>query len=89
MRKIHKFYNELDRTTSKHKKNKHLLLVPGDFNAKTGSGHAFYPENIGKHGKGHLNTNGEHLRNMQKQTILCLQTLFSHTSLLVVPPGPR
>ena len=51
----------------------------GDFNAKTGSGHTHYPENIGKYGKGHLNSNGEHLLQYAKENDLVLtNTIFPH-----------
>ena len=33
------FYSEQEKITSQHVKDKHFLLVMGDFNAKTGSGH--------------------------------------------------
>ena len=73
------FYNELDRLTSVHKKDKHLLLILGDFNAKTGSGYRRYPENMGRFGKGLLNSNGEHLLDFAKENDLVLtNTLFQH-----------
>ena len=72
------FYNELDKVTCQHKKDKHLLLVVGDFNAKPGSGHERFPENIGKFGKGHLNSNGEQLLQYAKENELVLtNTLFN------------
>ena len=52
------FYNILDGTISKES-NGTLLIVAGDFNAKTGSGHERYPHIIGKYGKGKINDNGE------------------------------
>ena len=73
------FYRNLDQITSKHNKDKHLLLVLGDFNAKTGSGHGLYPENISKYGKGHINSNGQHLLDYAKENRLVLiNTLFLH-----------
>ena len=73
------FYSELEKITLKHVKDKHLLLVIGDFNAKTGSGHTHFPNNIGKYGKGHLNSNGEHLLQYAKENNLVLtNTLFPH-----------
>ena len=63
--------------TSKNAKNKHLLLILGDFNAKTGSGHKLYPNNIGQYGKGHLNLNDEHFLEYTKENNLILtKTLF-------------
>ena len=70
------FYNELDKVTCQHKEDKHLLLVLGDFNAKTGSGHERFPENIGKFGKGHLNSNGEQLLQYPKENELVLTNTF-------------
>ena len=73
------FYDELDKITLQYKKDKHFLLVLGDFNAKTGSGHSIYPENVGKCGKGHLNSNGEWLLHYAKENGLVLtNTLFQH-----------
>ena len=65
--------------TSKNAKNKHLLLILGDFNAKTGSAHKLYPNNIGQYGKGHLNSNDENLLEYTKENNLILtKTLFYH-----------
>ena len=73
------FYNELENATHAHKSNKHLLLVLGDFNAKTGSGHHSFPNNIGKYGKGQINSNGESLLEYAKENNLILtNTLFPH-----------
>ena len=73
------FYCQLEQVTSKQRKNKHLLLVLGDFNAKTGSGHTLYPENIDKYGKGHINSNGEYLLDYAKDNHLVItNTLFPH-----------
>ena len=72
-------YNDLDKVTSQHKKNKHLLLVLGDLDAKTESGHARFPDNIGKYGKGHLKNNGEQLLQYAKENDLVLpNALFPH-----------
>ena len=65
--------------TSKHAKNKDLLLDLGDFNAKTGSGRKLYPNNIAQYGKGHLNSNDENLLEYTKENNLVLtNTLFYH-----------
>ena len=80
-------YNKLEKVTWKHAKNKHLLLILGDFNAKTGSGQKLYPNNIGQNGKGHLNLNGEHPKKReQKKTNLYLPPHYSITSSLIEPP---
>ena len=67
--------------TSKHAKNKDLLLVLGDFNAKTGSGHKLYPNNIAQYGKGHLNSNGEDLLEYTKENNLVLSNILFHHKL--------
>ena len=73
------FYDVLNKLTNDQKKNKHFLLVLGDFNAKTGSGHTQFPENIGKYGKGHMNSSGECLLEYAKENNLVLtNTLFQH-----------
>ena len=73
------FYNELEKVTSKHAKNKHLLLILGDFSVKTGSGHKLYPNKIGQYGKDHLKSNGENLQEYTKENNLVLtNTLFYH-----------
>ena len=62
-----------------HKKDTHFLLILGDFNAKTVSGHSNYPENVVKFGKGHLNSNVEWLLDYAKENGLVLtNTLFQH-----------
>ena len=74
-----KFYEPPDEMIRKHKKDKHMLFLLGDMNAKTGSGHYEYPENIGKYGKGKLNNNGEFLLDLARDNKLILtNTLFPH-----------
>ena len=69
----------LRKTVKTHKLDKHALLVIGDFNAKTGSGHNQYPENMGKYGKGKINSSGEFLMELAKENNLILtNTLFPH-----------
>ncbi len=56
-----------------------LLFIAGDFNAKTGSGVTDYPENIGKHGKGIINSSGKQLLETCKLHNLILgNTIFEH-----------
>ena len=56
-----------------------LTLVCGYFNAKTGSGHHQFPANIGRFGKGPINSSGECLA-MLANTIkyVLSNTLFDH-----------
>ena len=73
------FYEILDKTIKTYNKSKHVLMILADMNAKTGSGHHHYPENIGKYGKGELNSNGEQLLDLSKENNLILtNTLFPH-----------
>ena len=54
-------------------------MVIGDFNAKTGSGYKDFPYNMGRFGKGHLNSNGLHLLEYAKENQLYLtNTTFQH-----------
>ena len=72
------FYDQLDSLISKSK-NKDNVIILGDFNAKTGTGYKFYKENMGKFGKGNLNSNGEHLLEFANRNRLILtNTLFRH-----------
>ena len=66
------FYDQLNSLTSEHKSNKHLLLVIGDFNAKTGSAYPRFSESMGKFGKGNSSSNGEHLFEHAMQNDLML-----------------
>jgi len=56
-----------------------MLIVAGDFNAKTGSRHKNYPEGVGSFGKGEMNSNGKHLVEMGMSNKLILtNTQFYH-----------
>ena len=56
------FYEQL--ASEIHKTpNKNFLITLRDFNAKTGSGHNEFSEQIGKYGKGKMNSTGR-TRNM-------------------------
>ena len=56
-----------------------ILMVIGDFNAKTGSGYAEYRQEMGPHGKGDLSNNGRALLEFANQQHLVLtNTLFQH-----------
>ena len=72
------FYEQLDSTVSNFSK-RDLVVVVGDFNAKTGSGKKDYPSNIGQFGKGKLNENGKRLLELaNKQDLELANTLFQH-----------
>ena len=72
------FYEQLDNAIFKTN-SRSLLIVAGDFNAKTGSAYKQYPENMGAFGKGELNSNGEHLLDIcRKNELVITNTLFYH-----------
>ena len=56
-----RYYEELDTLINKTNNHQSLLVVAGDFNAKTGSAYKQYPENLGNFGKGQITINGEYL----------------------------
>ena len=72
------FYDDLEdvvRSTS----NRDQLIVAGDFNAKTGREWKSYPENIGRYGKGEMNSNGKELLEFcHRQNLVLTNTLFKH-----------
>ena len=73
------FYRTLTQVTLKVDKSRHMIVTIGDFNAKTGSGYRIYPENMGKYGKGLMNSNGEYLLEYTKEFDLYLtNTTFPH-----------
>ena len=75
------YYEELDSIIATIP-SRSVLVIAGDFNAKTGSGHRQYPENIGKFGKGHMNENGEALLDLANHHNLVLtNTKFPHKLL--------
>ena len=72
------FYDQLREVCKSVSRRKPLYLL-GDFNAKTGSSHADYPEAVGKYGKGATNSNGEALLQFATEFDLVLtNTLFDH-----------
>ena len=74
------FYNELNSVVTTVRK-RNFLLVAGDFNAKTGSAFSdqIYTRNIGKYGKGEVNSNGYQLLEFAKTNDLKLtNTFFKH-----------
>ncbi len=56
-----------------------FVTIGGDFNAKTWSGFQHHKENMGRFGRGEVNTNGEHLLEFAARHDLVLtNTLFQH-----------
>jgi hypothetical protein len=72
------FYEQLEGAISRVPK-KHFLIVAGDFNAQTGSGHKDFPDNVGRFGKGFMNSSGRRLLETCLQYDLVItNTLFQH-----------
>ncbi len=72
------FYEELECTIKKVSK-RNALAVIGDFNAKTGTGWKEFPDEMGKFGKGQMNSNGRLLLECMKANDMILtNTLFKH-----------
>ena len=72
------FYRDLDSVIQSISKRNFLTIV-GDFNGKTGSGYEHCRENMGKFGKGEMNSNGEYLLELAARHDLVLtNTLFEH-----------
>lgn len=72
------FYETLDYQI-RNVSNRDFLFIAGDMNAKTGSGHHQYPSNIGRYGKGIMNSNGQCLADLAVQNELVLtNTFFKH-----------
>ncbi len=72
------FYKDLDSVIQGVNKC-NFLTIGGDFNAKTGSGYEHHKENMGRFGRGDLNSNGEQLLELAARHDLVLtNTLFQH-----------
>ena len=72
-----KFYTKLD-SILRNISNRYIVIIAGDFNAKTGSAskNKIYQAVIGKYGKGQVNTNGTHLLNFSSINKLKLVNMF-------------
>ena len=56
-----------------------MLIICGDMNVKTGSGHQLYPSVIGKYGKGQTNNNVQQLNETcSRNEIYITNTFFDH-----------
>ena len=73
-----RFYDDLEdvvRTVS----SRDYMIIAGDFNAKTGREWEAYPDNIGRYGKGEVNSNGKELLEFcNRQGLILTNTLFRH-----------
>ena len=59
--------------------NRNIVIVAGDFNAKTGTAHNNFPEVIGKYDKGKTNKNGEYLIDLcLRNNLILSNTQFQH-----------
>ena len=74
------FYTKLDSILRKIS-NRHIVIIAGDFNAKTGSAskNKIYQAVIRKYGKGQVNTNGTHLLNFSSiDNLKLVNRFFKH-----------
>lgn len=72
------FYDELEAVVRSVSKRDYLIIL-GDFNAKTGKAWKDHQENMGKYGKGELNSNGKELLDFcNRQNLVLTNTLFRH-----------
>lgn len=56
-----------------------MLIIGGDFNAKTGSAYNKYPNNMGRYGKGKLSDNGYELLDLcSRNDLILTNTKFKH-----------
>ena len=71
-------YEEIEKIITKTP-NRDMIFLTGDFNAKVGSDNRDYPENIGKYGKGMINSSGKVLlETCQRNNLIVTNTLFPH-----------
>ena len=89
------FYTKLD-SILRNISNRHIVIIAGDFNAKTGSAakNKIYQAVIRKYGKGQVNTNGTHLLNFSSiNNLKLVNTLFKHKPTHIktwtLPETPR
>jgi exonuclease III len=76
--KREEFYEALE-SAIKAVSKRSILMITGDFNAKTGSAHKKYPNHVGKYGKGQVNENGETLlETAQRNNLVLTNTTFQH-----------
>ena len=72
------FYDELE-SVVRSVSNRNYMIIAGDFNAKTGREWDRYPQNIGRYGKGDINSNGKELLEFcNRQNLILTNTLFRH-----------
>ena len=70
--------DQLDKTV-KNISSRNIVLILGDSNAKTGSGWSEFPGNMGKFGKGLINSSGRILLEfLAKQDMFLTNTTFNH-----------
>jgi exonuclease III len=72
------FYSQLE-SLIKTVRRRNILIIAGDFNAKTGSAYLEYARNMGMYGKGWLNSNGKELLDLaHRNDLLLTNTIFQH-----------
>ncbi|XP_071944676.1 craniofacial development protein 2-like [Antedon mediterranea] len=73
-----RFYDEVQEALNEAK-NRDILILAGDMNAKTGDSHHDYPQCVGRYGKGKTNNNGTQLVECALRNNLVLtNTMFKH-----------
>ncbi|KAM7166303.1 craniofacial development protein 2-like [Macrochelys suwanniensis] len=72
------FYDQLDTIIRSIPKEEHLVL-PGDFNARVGADHDFWPTCLGKFGIGEMNENGQRLLELCSYHDLSITNSFFQT----------
>ena len=89
------FYTKLD-SILRNIRNRHIVTMAGDFNAKTGSAFKskIYQAVIEKYGKGQVNTNGTHLLSFSSiNNLKLVNTFFKHKPTRITtwtsPETPR
>ena len=74
----------------KNIKNRNMIIIAGDMNAKTGSSNKDYPECVGRYGKGETNSSGECLVEFALQNEMFLtNTKFPHKMCRTTWTGPE
>lgn len=74
------FYNEVNSLELKSIMDKHLLVVLGESNAKTGTGYLRFLNNMEKFGNRIINNNWEHL--LEYANLVLIDTLLEHSKTL-------
>ena len=72
-------FNETIKDLVSQVPKRNAVFLAGNFNAKTGSGWNIFKENIGKYGKGLMNSSGRRLLELCKAQNLCIMNTLVST----------